>query len=152
MTVSVFGQPLVKNPPAMWETWVRSLGWEDPRRRERLPTLVFWPEEFHGLSMGLQSRTQLSNFHFHFSMLLKRVEMRRQKSVYPQIKWFSCGNNFTFPGDIWQCLETFESEVAQSRPTCSNPMECNPPGFSRIPGVAEPGGLLSMGSHRGGHD
>ena len=20
----------VKNPPAMWETWVRSLGWEDP--------------------------------------------------------------------------------------------------------------------------
>ena len=21
---------LVKNPPAMWATWVRSLGWEDP--------------------------------------------------------------------------------------------------------------------------
>ena len=21
---------LVKNPPAMWETWNRSLGWEDP--------------------------------------------------------------------------------------------------------------------------
>ena len=21
---------LVNNPPAMWETWVRSLGWEDP--------------------------------------------------------------------------------------------------------------------------
>ena len=21
---------LVKNPPAMWETWVRSLGWGDP--------------------------------------------------------------------------------------------------------------------------
>ena len=21
---------LVKNPPAMWETWLRSLGWEDP--------------------------------------------------------------------------------------------------------------------------
>ena len=21
---------LVKNPPAMWETWVRSLGWEGP--------------------------------------------------------------------------------------------------------------------------
>ena len=21
---------LVKNPPAMWETWSRSLGWEDP--------------------------------------------------------------------------------------------------------------------------
>ena len=33
----------------MWETWFRSLGWEDPWRRERLPTPVFWPEEFHGL-------------------------------------------------------------------------------------------------------
>ena len=21
---------MVKNPPAMWETWVCSLGWEDP--------------------------------------------------------------------------------------------------------------------------
>ena len=21
---------LVKNPPAIWETWVQSLGWEDP--------------------------------------------------------------------------------------------------------------------------
>ena len=27
--VSVVAQ-LVKNPPAMQETWVRSLGWEDP--------------------------------------------------------------------------------------------------------------------------
>ena len=29
---------LVKNLPAVWQTWVRSLGWEDPQRRERLPT------------------------------------------------------------------------------------------------------------------
>ena len=21
---------MVKNPPAMWKTWVQSLGWEDP--------------------------------------------------------------------------------------------------------------------------
>ena len=39
---------LVKNLPAMWETWVGSLGWEDPWRRERLPTPVFLPGEFHG--------------------------------------------------------------------------------------------------------
>ena len=40
---------LVKNPPAMRETgfdpWVGKIPW----RRERLPTPVFWPEEFHGL-------------------------------------------------------------------------------------------------------
>ena len=38
---------LVKNPPAMQETPVQFLGWEDPWRRERLPTPVFWPGEFH---------------------------------------------------------------------------------------------------------
>ena len=32
---------LVKNAPSMWETWVQSLGLEDPRRREWLPTPVF---------------------------------------------------------------------------------------------------------------
>ena len=25
---------LVNNPPPMWETWVRSLGWEDPLEKE----------------------------------------------------------------------------------------------------------------------
>ena len=34
---------LVKNLPAMQETWVRKI-W----RRERLPTPVFWPGEVHG--------------------------------------------------------------------------------------------------------
>ena len=40
---------LVKNLPSMGETWVQFLGWEDPWRRERLPTPGFWPGEFHGL-------------------------------------------------------------------------------------------------------
>ena len=31
------------------ETRGQALGWEDPLRRERLPTPVFWPGEFHGL-------------------------------------------------------------------------------------------------------
>ena len=26
---------LVKNLPAVWETWVRSLGWEDPLEKEK---------------------------------------------------------------------------------------------------------------------
>ena len=39
---------MVKNLPAMWETWVPSLGWEGPLRREWLPTAVFLPGEFHG--------------------------------------------------------------------------------------------------------
>ena len=38
---------LVKNPPAMWETWIWSLGWEDPLEKGKAP--VFWPGEFHAL-------------------------------------------------------------------------------------------------------
>ena len=30
---SLVGQ-LVKNPPAIWETWIWSLGWEDPLEKE----------------------------------------------------------------------------------------------------------------------
>ena len=47
---SLVAQP-VKNPHAMreLETWVRSLVAKNPWRRERLPTPVFGPGEFHGL-------------------------------------------------------------------------------------------------------
>ena len=31
---------LVKNPPAMWETWVPTLGWEDPLEKGKEPTPV----------------------------------------------------------------------------------------------------------------
>ena len=36
---------LVKNPPAMRETWVRSPGWEDPLEEGRETTPVFLPQE-----------------------------------------------------------------------------------------------------------
>ena len=35
---------LVKNLPAMWETWVRSLGWEDPleKRKATYSSILAW--------------------------------------------------------------------------------------------------------------
>ena len=39
---------MVKNLPAMQETWVRSLDQEDPLEKEWQPTLLFLPGEFHG--------------------------------------------------------------------------------------------------------
>ena len=39
---------MVKNLPAMQETQIWSLGWEDPWRRQGLPTPLFLPREFHG--------------------------------------------------------------------------------------------------------
>ena len=38
----------VKNLPAIQETWVQSLGWEDPLEEEMQPTPVFLPEKSHG--------------------------------------------------------------------------------------------------------
>ena len=37
-----------KNLPAMQETWVQYLGWEDPLEKEMQSTPVFLPGEFHG--------------------------------------------------------------------------------------------------------
>ena len=52
---------LVKNLPALWETWVRSLGWEDPLEKEMathsntLAWKIPWTEEPGGLqSTGSQ--------------------------------------------------------------------------------------------------
>ena len=67
---------LVKNQPAMWEIWVQSLGWEDALEKAKAP--VFWPGEFHGLA---KNRTQLSDFHFHFSLfgIVRNVESHKAK-------------------------------------------------------------------------
>ena len=40
---------LIKNLPAMRETWIQSWVGKIPWRREWLPTPVFWPGEFHEL-------------------------------------------------------------------------------------------------------
>ena len=46
---------MVKNPPAVEETWVQSLGWEDPLDKEMathssiLPCKILWREETGGL-------------------------------------------------------------------------------------------------------
>ena len=52
---------MVKNPPAVWETWVQSLGWEDPLEKATtthsniLAWRIPWTQEPGRLqSMGLQ--------------------------------------------------------------------------------------------------
>ena len=57
---------LVKNLPVMQETWVNPWIRKIPWRRERLPTPVFWPGDFHGLysPWGHKELDRLNNFHF----------------------------------------------------------------------------------------
>ena len=50
---------LVKNLPAMWETWVQSLGWEDPLAKGKAT---------HSSILACRlakSQIRLSDFHFH---------------------------------------------------------------------------------------
>ena len=58
---------LVKNPPAMQETWVQSPGWEDPLEKGQACILQYFGLEnsmdciVHGVA---KSQTQVSDFHF----------------------------------------------------------------------------------------
>ena len=56
---------LVENPPAMWETWVWSLGQEYPLEKEKVThsNILAWrsPWGVHGVA---KSRIWLSTFHF----------------------------------------------------------------------------------------
>ena len=57
---------LVKNPPAMWETWVQSLGWEDALEKGKsthssiLTWRIPWTIQVQAFA---KSWTQLSDFH-----------------------------------------------------------------------------------------
>ena len=60
-TLSDLTLDMVKSLPARWETWVRSLGWDDPLEKEMstyssiLAWRIPWMEESSGLwSLGLQ--------------------------------------------------------------------------------------------------
>ena len=48
---------LVKNPPAMWETWVPSLGWEDPLEKsvDTHSNILAWRIPWTVWSHGVQS-------------------------------------------------------------------------------------------------
>ena len=77
---------LVKNPPAMQEIWFRFLGWEDPWRRRRLPTPVFWPGELRGLyspqgGKELDTTEQLS---LSFSLFTCRTEALTEAVTSPE--------------------------------------------------------------------
>ena len=65
----------VKRLPTMQETWVQSLGWADPLEKEMaahsstLAWKIPWTEEparLHTVHGVANSRTRLSDFHFHF--------------------------------------------------------------------------------------
>ena len=59
---------LVKNPPAMQETWVQSLSWEDPLEKRK--ATQSWPGESHGLysPWGHKELDMTEKFSLSFSL------------------------------------------------------------------------------------
>ena len=62
---------MAKNPPALWETWVRSLGWKDPLEKGSAThsSIVAWripwteePGRLHTVHGVAKSQTRLSDF------------------------------------------------------------------------------------------
>ena len=62
---------MVKNPPAMQETWVWTLGWEDPLEKgvathsSNLAWRIPWTGEVHGFT---KSQTWVSDFHLNLNL------------------------------------------------------------------------------------
>ena len=82
---------LVKNLPAVQETWVRSLGWEDPLEKGKAThsNILAWRIPWTVYSMGLQTQAWLSGFHFHF-WWLKTAQIHHHPALEViSLKWVS---------------------------------------------------------------
>ena len=98
----------------MQETWVQSLGWEDPRRNELKPSSEFLPGEFHGqgawwvLSMGSQRlRHNWATERRHSSKLFICIGLFNSHNYYNNIErsllslapftdWYCCLSRVQF--------------------------------------------------------
>ena len=72
----------LKRLPAMWETWVRSLGPEDPLEKEMathssiLVWRIPWMEELGGLqSTGRKESDTTERLHFHFYVIFGEMSI-----------------------------------------------------------------------------
>ena len=69
----------MKNPPAIRETWVQSLGWEDPLGKGKATHSL----QYSGLENSVdcivhgvaESRARLSDFHFHRALGVSQVAL-----------------------------------------------------------------------------
>ena len=110
-----------------FDPWVGKIPW----RRERLPTPIFWPGEFHGVYSPWGHKELDTTFmllHFRVALVVKTC-LPVQETQETRI----------------QSLR-LEDPLEKGTATNSSILAC------RIPWTKEPGGLQSMGSQRVGHD
>ena len=117
----------VKNPPAMWENWVPSLGWEDPLEKGKAThsSILAWRIPS---AESMDAKSQSSFYLFNCSLVA-------QMAKNPPAMWENWAWSLAWEDPLEEGMATHSSILAW-----------------RIPWTEEPGGLPSMGSQRVGHD
>ena len=100
------GLQLVRNPPAMWETWVRSLGWEVPLEEGKATHSSTGLENpmgciVHGVS---KSWTQLSALHSHSGWGEPLPCWGRKGALWQHVRFLGSGP--AVPEDQVRCGDT----------------------------------------------
>ena len=137
----------------MQQTWVPSLGQEDPRRRKKQPAQVFLPGKSHGQrrlagyspwghkeldpneQMNTKYLTELENTSIKHDpsncVCSSNSFFIDNRTNFPSEFPGSISQNNIFPEDIKKipCV-CMHAQLLQSCPTLCNSMDCNPPGSS----------------------
>ena len=136
---------LIKNQPVMQETWVQSLGWEDPLEKGKVThSSILGLENSMDCTVspwGRKESDTTERLYFHFTAAAKSlqscltlwdpIEGSPPGSPIPGIlqartlEWVAISFS-----NAWKWKVKSEREVAQSYPTLSNPMDCSLPGSS----------------------
>ena len=91
----------VKNPPAMQETWVRPLGWEDPLNADDTTLMAHSEEELKNLLMMVKKETEKAG-------LRPNIQKAKIMTSSPITSWQTNGEkirvtDFYFPGLLNHC-------------------------------------------------
>ena len=127
--VSLVAQ-LVKNPPGMWETWVRSLGWRFPGEGKG------YPLQYSGLenSTGLQIvRHNWATFTFTFQLTDGRLwdlPFKSHEPIHRNKSMYMCMHVYIYIIYNKYILYNCCCSVAKSHSTLCNLMDYSMPGSS----------------------
>ena len=108
---------LAKNPPAMPETWVRSLGWEDPLEKGKathssiLPWRIPWTVYSMGSPRAGHNWATFTSFHFgqlkkYLSIERNKSEVKKKNSKGPLVQWLELQASTTGGVDLIPSQET----------------------------------------------
>ena len=105
------GAQLVKNPPAMWETWVRPLGWEDPLEKGMAThcNILAWRIPRAGQCMRSQRvGHESAAFTSTVEVVGSGVGQMCFEGLIPSTSWVTLATQFLYEREVflsiqWEC-------------------------------------------------